>query len=284
MNIERSSKSWNTNFKETNMSLVKIPEITDQEIEAFEKDGVVCLRGLFNDVWLERLQSAVEWNMAYPSPIATDLMLGGRLHLDAFMWTRNDDFRAFVFESPAASVVAQILRVQQLYFLFDHLLVKEPGTLKSTPWHNDQPYWPVQGWKICSLWVALDFVTKDSGGLQYIKGSHHWHKLIREKDDLAEVLANSELIELLSWDMAPGDCLVHHGLTVHGASGNASTSTRRRALATRWFGDGVTYDPRPNTFLSCIDKLGIKEADSINSLNAGGLINCDFFPRIWPRT
>ncbi len=265
------------------MSSAKIPKITNQEIEAFEQDGVVCLRGVFEDLWLERLRSAVDWNMTNPSPIATDVTQGGRLHLDVFMWTRNADFRAFVFESPAAAIAAQILKAEKVHFLFDHLLVKEPGSVKPTPWHNDHPYWPLQGWNMCSLWVALDPVTKESGGVQYIKGSHQWRKWIREKDALAEAVAHSQSLELLSWDMAPGDCLVHHALTIHGSSGNASTSTRRRALATRWAGDGVTYDPRPDTFISYINELGVKEVNSIHSLHAGDPIDCDLFPKLWSR-
>jgi ectoine hydroxylase-related dioxygenase (phytanoyl-CoA dioxygenase family) len=266
------------------MSSAEIPKITLQEIEAFEQDGVVCLRGLFKDVWLERLRFAVDWNIANPGPMATGLKHRSRFHLDVFMWTRNADFRAFVFESPVAAIAAQILKAEKVHFLFDNLLVKEPGSVKPTPWHNDQPYWPLQGWKMCSLWVALDPVTKQSGGLQFIRGSHQWRKWIREKNDLAEAVANSKSLELLSWDMAPGDCLVHHALTIHGSSGNASTSTRRRALATRWAGDGVTYDPRPDTFISYINKLGIKEVNSINSLHAGASIDCDLFPQLWPRT
>lgn len=51
--------------------------------------------------------------------------------------------------------------------------------------------------------------------------------------------------ELLTWDMDPGDCLVHHSLAVHGAPGISSQSGRRRAYATRWFGEDVRFDPRP---------------------------------------
>ena len=264
------------------MSSAKIPKITNQEIEAFEQDGVVCLRGLFEDVWLERLRSAVDWNMTNPGPIATNVTQGGRLHLDVFMWTRNADFRAFVFESPVAAIAAQILKAEKVHFLFDHLLVKEPGYIKPILWHNDHPDWPLQGWNMCSVWVALDPVTKETGGVQYIKGSHQWRKWLRQKDALAEAVAHSASLELLSWNMAPGDCLVHHALTIHASSGNASTSTRRRALVTRWAGDGVTYDPRPDTFITHINKIGVKEVNSIHRLHAGDPIDCDLFPKIWP--
>ena len=53
--------------------------------------------------------------------------------------------------------------------------------------------------------------------------------------------------ELLTWDMEPGDCLVHHSFAVHGAPGISTQSGRRRAYATRWFGEDVDFDPRPGT-------------------------------------
>jgi hypothetical protein len=60
--------------------------------------------------------------------------------------------------------------------------------------------------------------------------------------------------ELLTWDMEPGDCLVHHSFAVHGAPGISTQSERRRAYATRWFGEDVRFDPRPGTSMQ-IDLL-----------------------------
>ena len=68
--------------------------------------------------------------------------------------------------------------------------------------------------------------------------------------------------------MEPGDCTVHHGLTVHGAPGNASTSRKRRAYVMRWAGDDATYHPRPNLQRK-LHEPGIAP---------GGMLDCDLFP------
>jgi hypothetical protein len=43
-------------------------------------------------------------------------------------------------------------------FLYDQLFVKEPQT------KEDRPYWAVTGEHICSVWVPLDPVKKETVG------------------------------------------------------------------------------------------------------------------------
>ena len=57
----------------------------------------------------------------------------------------------------------------------EHVLIKEPGATKKTPWHQDQPYYCVSGKDNCSLWIPLDPVDK-SVCPEFIKGSHKWNK------------------------------------------------------------------------------------------------------------
>ena len=56
-------------------------------------------------------------------------------------------------------------------------LLKKPGTHKETPWHQDMPYYCVNGNDTGSLWIPLDNVDKENN-LKLILGSHKWPKLI----------------------------------------------------------------------------------------------------------
>lgn len=44
----------------------------------------------------------------------------------------------------------------------DHLLVKEPNTRQRTPWHQDQPYYNIDGRQNCSMWMPVDPVSRES--------------------------------------------------------------------------------------------------------------------------
>ena len=58
---------------------------------------------------------------------------------------------------------------------------------------------------------------------------------------------------------------------MHSAPGNSLKSTRRRALATHWFGDDVTYNNKP------------QETDPPyrgEGLVHGGSMECESFPKV----
>jgi len=107
---------------------------------------VVCLRGLFEPRWLDLLAEGVERNLREPGPLAkhyTPAGSPGRFFGDYCNWQRIPEYRTFAFESPAAAAVADLLQTERVNFFHEHILVKEPGTRETTPWHHDQPYWTV---------------------------------------------------------------------------------------------------------------------------------------------
>ena len=264
-------------------------DISEADIAAYERDGAVCLRGLFDADWIERLRTATERVMANPGPMG--MRYGkrddaGTFFGDMYVWTFDADFEAFARQSPAAAIAGAVMRSAKVNFFYDHLLVKEPGSESPTPWHHDLPYWCVDGDQICSLWLALDPVRRDSGAVEFVRGSHRWGKLFRAQDfrggslfhdDALEAIpdidASRDDYEFLCWDAEPGDCIVFHARTVHGASGNATSDRRRRALSTRWTGDDACFIERP-AMSQPIRHPGLKPGDAMD---------CELFPVVWRR-
>lgn len=262
-------------------------EITDDEIAFYRDKGVVHLPGIVDTAWVERVRAAVEHDMAHPGPLvmeSTPPGNPGRLFGDMFMWTWDPEFRAVVFESPLARAAGALIGSEEVGFLFDHLLVKEPGTSEKTPWHQDLPYWPVQGDQIVTLWLALDPVDLTNGGLEYVAGSHRWGEryepVVFKADwefdssaglpEIPDIDSHRDDYEILSFRLEPGDCLAHHALTIHGAPGNTTSGARRRGLATRWYGSDAVYDPHPGT------ASFIREPE----LEPGDHLPCELFPLV----
>ena len=256
------------------------------EIDAYDTHGVVVLRGLFLD-WLAPLRSAVDQVLQHPGPLGRDAVNPGgtgRFFQERALWTWRPAFHGFVMASPAASLAGQLMRSDYALLYSDHLFVKEPGTLVATPWHQDISYFNIDGWKQCSIWVALDHTTPDSSGLEFVSGSHRWPDIFAASDfsnrggsfvntgmkPLPDIQSFRDAGQVIGFELDPGDCLAFHHRILHGASGNAS-ATRRRALSTRWAGDDVVYRPTANTI------------GHGSGLNAGHTIESPQHPRLWER-
>lgn len=231
--------------------------ILDREtVNGFQRDGATVVRGVFAD-WIPVIERGIARNMDAPGPYASEnSATGGRFFDDYCNWTRIPEFAEVVESSPAAAVAADAMTSSRVQFFHDHVLVKEPGTPMPTPWHQDSPYYLVDGSQTCSLWIPVDPVREAS--LRFIAGSHRWEQLVRpvswaddsdfyETGDWRPVPdpdADQEDQEVLEWPLEPGDAVLFDFRTVHGARGNTST-TRRRALSLRFVGDDARFVERP---------------------------------------
>ena len=131
---------------------------------AFQRDGAVLIPGLFAD-HVEALRAGVARNMAAPGPYAAENLNPGepgRFFDDYCNWQRVPEFERAIRDSPSARVAADLMGSQQVQLFHDHVLVKEPGTSKATPWHQDGPYYFVEGRQTVSFWVPLDPVDRIS--------------------------------------------------------------------------------------------------------------------------
>ena len=233
------------------------PLLSPDQIDAYERDGAVLVKGLFKDQ-IEQLRAGIEHNMADPGPYAAENLKegeGGRFFDDYCNWTRIPEFEAAIHATPAAAVAAELMKSKTVQMFHDHVLVKEPGTSKPTPWHQDSPYYFVEGEQTVSFWSPLDPVSEAS--LRCISGSHRWEKSVLPTRWLAETSfypdeddylpvpdPDAEGMRVLEWAMEPGDAVAFNYKTLHGARGNDSTQ-RRRAFSLRLLGDDARYIERP---------------------------------------
>ena len=273
------------------MNREPLAPIGDEAVERFRRDGVLCLRGMLDADWIAFLGRGVARNLASPTPLHTVQTLAGEPGFflsDICMSQEIAEFREFVLNGPAAAVAARLMASRQVNFWADTLWVKEAGTPKRTRWHQDQPFYWIDGTQVCVLWWPLDPVRRENS-LELVRGSHRWGKwfspeLSRHGQDLyasqgarfarmPDIEAQRDDHEILSFEMEPGDGLAFHGLTVHGAPGNAD-AVRRRALSTIWMGDDARYGERPSAGRPHFHGHDLKPGERMDS---------GYFPRVWPR-
>jgi len=231
--------------------------VNSSHIKSFQEDGVVLVKGLFKD-FVNLIRDGIDYNIKNPGPYgAENLHVGesGRFFDDYCNWSRIPQFKDVIFQSRVGEVAAALMSSKKVQLFHDHVLVKEPGTSKPTPWHQDGPYYFVNGMQNVSFWCPVDQVTDAS--LRCVAGSHLWSKpvlptrwLSQEDfyagEDKYMPVPDPDLegMKVLEWDMEPGDAVAFNFGILHGARGN-ETNSRRRAFSLRLLGDDAVYVERP---------------------------------------
>ena len=234
-------------------------QISSEQINSFQADGAVLIRGLFGE-WVDTICAGIERNMAEPGPSAAENTVEGetgRFFDDYCNWDRIPEFEQVVRQSPAAEAAAVLMQSSTAQVFHEHVLVKEPGTSKPTPWHQDAPYYFVDGDQTVSLWSPMDPVRDAT--LRLVAESHCWAKQVLptrwlsgedfyvDEDTYRPVPdpdADPDTYRVLEWEMEPGDVVAFNYRTLHGARGN-ETGQRRRAFSLRFVGDDARFGERP---------------------------------------
>ncbi|WP_298776585.1 phytanoyl-CoA dioxygenase family protein [uncultured Shewanella sp.] len=233
-------------------------EMTETEIEDYQRNGVVLLKGIFNE-WIPSLIQGANQNVATVSSRALRHQVDA--HSGAFLedfcnWQRIEEYRRFVFLSPLGRIAAQLMGSRTVQFFHDHLLHKEAGSCVATPWHQDLPYYCVEGQQTVSFWIPLNEREK-SVSLKSLARSHLLPKEIRPTSwstaesfygddthfmDLPNI--NDKEWDIKVWALAPGDAVAFNFKTIHGANAN-TLSQVNQTLSFRVVGDDICFIQRP---------------------------------------
>lgn len=268
--------------------------------------GAAVARNVVPQDWLQHLAKGTERLLVNRSMTRNfDSSGRGQFVGSVFSYLHIPEYRDFIMDSGVGRLAAEIMRSKTARFFYDQPLIKEPGSVKRTPWHHDSAYWPCTGRQVMSVWVPLDPATPETGVVSYVKGSHNWgayHPPENWSDDpdhgnfnppaedpgpgasrnqprtLLDIHQHPEHYEFTNWSLEPGDVLIHQMETVHGAPGNSSQNTRRRAIAFRFFGDDARWDETHPHFM-----LGFKDdpAFPYPKHQNGELITDPLFPVLW---
>lgn len=260
-------------------------------VAAFARDGAVRVPGLLTPAEVALLREGIDANLAAPSPralVASRPDDPGRFVEDFCNWQHNEAYRRVIFESKLAAAAGALTGAVSVRLYHDHMLTKEPGTRQRTPWHQDQPYYNVDGLQNVSFWIPVDPVSRQST-LEFVAGSHRgpWlmPRTFMDKQarwfpegslaDLPDIDADPARFPIIGWPVEPGDVIAFHMLALH-AAGGVDGGRRRRVFSVRFLGDDMRHAPR--AWKTSPDFPGLAER-----LPAGAPLDDPLFPVVWAR-
>jgi hypothetical protein len=210
----------------------------------------------------------------------------GMFFYDVAAWKSDRGVREVAFDSRLPELVSDLLGARYLNFWEDTTFVKAPNTRQKTAFHQDLAYFQIDGEQCVIVWIALDPVTQESGAMQYVRGSHKWGETYAPNVFISQtpfrsspekrcpdIEAEPDKYDIVSFDVEPGDVIIHHVKTVHGSGGNRSGNWRR-AVSFRYCGDEVRY----------LDRQGaIQQVGVARDLNDGDRLFSEDYPVVWPK-
>ena len=278
----------------------------EDQVATFKADGVIHVPRAVDGALVEEILQSVDGLIDSPGRFGGDMSPGdapGMFFQDRYLHPIRPDFRRFAENCGLAAMAATATDSKNIRLYYDHVFVKDPGTQEQFVWHQDRPYWAVDGTQICSTWLALTDANSQSSALEFVRGSHLWDRTFRPEYPALEGLPPKEveralwkgvaeyiesfedicpafeehpdLYDVVSFEVLPGDVLLFDFRTLH-RSGPNDGMNRRAAISWRWLGDDAVWAPKVGA-----DPI-IRDEDT--TLEEGDLITDDrVFPLIYGR-
>ena len=143
--------------------MTQMGQVDSATVETFRSEGVAVLRGVVDEAWRARLAEAIDGNMASPGPHGKNHADegSGAYFGDYVNWQRFPAFREVGEAGQLGALAGELMGSKRVQLFHEHVLVKEPGNSSATPWHQDLPYYCLDGSQTVSIWVPLDPVSAE---------------------------------------------------------------------------------------------------------------------------
>jgi len=208
---------------------------SDEQVEAFARDGYLMARGLFDAEETRLLYDIGKSDTEKRDRVGVARDVDGR---ESKLWLssdRNEDiYNAYVRSHRLAGTMEKLLG-DEVYLYHYKMMVKEARVGGAWEWHQDYGYWYNNGCvypDMASVMIAVDGATRANGCLEVLKGSHLCGRIehARSAEQIGADLDRVELIkdtcEHVYCEMEPGDALFFHSNLLHASAANESPDPR----------------------------------------------------------
>jgi ectoine hydroxylase-related dioxygenase (phytanoyl-CoA dioxygenase family) len=212
--------------------------LTREQLAAFHEDGLVIVRGLFDQEETALLRRAMEEDPQVRDHILDRLDANGAATRIS-LWNRaGDSVYGLAARSARLVDTMEALLGGPVYHFQSKLTAKEPLVGGAWEWHQDYGYWYHNGClfpQLASAMVALDRTTRENGCLQLVRRSHLLGRIDHvpipgSKDQVAadptRMAHITSSLDIVHAELEPGDAVIFHCNTLHQSAQNRSRDRR----------------------------------------------------------
>ena len=213
---------------------------TPDQRAAYERDGFVMIRSLFDTEEIGILRGAIEHDPQLRESLYDRKDSEGKATRMATWNHPGDSVYGLAARSQRVVDTMEDMLGGEVYHYHSKLTAKEPRVGGAWEWHQDYGYWYHNGCVypyMASVMLALDHSTRENGCLQVLRGSHHAgrvdHGVLPGEQVGADPRRVEQMLtqlELVYAEMSPGDGLFFHSNVMHRSDQNRSENRRWTVL------------------------------------------------------
>ena len=268
-------------------------ELNQTLVDKFNRDGFIILEEFIEKEFIENLISRFEplfkgkfetgiepdeWNWKYdkdPIDVTRQICNG---------WKSDILIKSFVCHEIIGKACAELMKWNGSKLIQDNVLWKPPGG-KTLGYHQDAAYndWIIPQ-AMVTCWMSLDDTKKETGTLEYVRGSHKWglqspKGKFHSPDDYREQLKtfakkNNKKLDIVYVEVPAGGASFHHGLMWHGSGINSSNDHRRVIVSHCIPSDSKFHPTNEGGTAKIYKKYKKKNNDRLDE---------EFFPLLWEK-
>jgi len=291
-------------------------ELTKEQIETYDRDGFIVVRGLLKGKQLEDAIQAAQHEQKSKSIFDQLLYKLFPLYnnLGFQIWRKYSAMESVAFDSDAPKICAKLMGLEEennsgktrpLRLLKDTFMAFRTGDV-GCGWHtDDKAFWPCEDRNIgerdagVNVWISLSNVSKvQGGGFAVAKGSHRASFAEKARQAIREGKYNTCHLEKLdpeshgkmedakavTFDLEPGDAIFHNRYTFHRGDPfvlNDSENYQQQKVTNLRI--SLRYVPADATFFN--SGFGIDRAAEVKGLKTGDAVSNgqEYYPQVWPQ-
>ena len=208
-------------------------KLSNKKFEIYSNDGVVKVNKVFSNKEISLLKKKIDLYLKKNS-----LKLKGKdinyikYQINSVHLFKDKFFKKFSNQKKILYLGDFFLKTKPKIKHYEYFAKPKKVGL-SSPMHQDNFYWNLKNPNCFTMWIAIDRAKKNNGAVEYLIGSHK--KLYTHTPSYAP--GSSQKVKNLkrlkkkfknkSFNLEPGDCLIHHSQIVHGSKKNLSKFSRR---------------------------------------------------------
>jgi len=239
------------------MQATKNQYLTDQQIEQYQRDGFLLMRGLFSpeetavlrEHFMEMQRQALVENSPmreHYQPATLEAAEGDILkHFPRIMMPHRFDelSKSYLIDARVEGVLRDLFGEEPL--AAQSMLYFKPPGARGQALHQDDFYLQTSPGHCMAAWTSLDDADNENGTLFIVPGSHAKGVLCPHAADLSKSFTTEEVdvpegMAPIEVQLAAGDVLFFNGSVIHGSYPNISKDRFRRAFICHYVPNSMT--------------------------------------------